>query len=262
VALVTSIERKDQKPVLNEPTIEKLHALRLGSMAEAWQAQQRDTAAGALGFDERFAMLVDAEFLARDNRRLARLLKDAELRIPGACLEDVDAGAGRGVDRAMLRQLASCAWIGEHLNVLVSGATGVGKSYLASALGQSACRRGLRVLYRRVPRLFDEIALSRADGSYARLLARLAKADLLILDDLGLGTPTEAHRHDLLEVLEDRYGRSSTVVTSQLPVEKWHEWIGDPTLADAVLDRLVHNAYKLGLKGPSKRKEKNTTNNG
>lgn len=248
--------------MLNQPTVEKLHALRLGTMAEAWRTQQRDTAASALSFDERFAMIVDAEYLARDNRRLARLLKDAELRIPGACMEDVDGSASRGVDRAMLRQLATCAWIGDHLNVLVSGSTGVGKSYLASALGQCACRRGLRVLYRRVSRLFDEISLSRADGSYARLLARLAKADLLILDDLGLGTLTEAHRHDLLEVLEDRYGRSSTVVTSQLPPTNWHEWIGDPTLADAILDRLVHNAYKLDLKGPSKRKEKTAQNNG
>ena len=135
----------------------------------------------------------------------------------------------------------------------------MGKSYLASALGQAACRRGLRALYRRVPRLFDEIALARADGSYARLLGRLAKADVLILDDLGLGTPTDTQRHDLLEVMEDRYGRVSTVVTSQLPVAKWHEWIGDPTLADAVLDRVVHNAYKLDLRGNSRRKEKPTT---
>jgi DNA replication protein DnaC len=231
-------------------------------MAETWQAQQRDTAVGALSFDERFTLIVDAEYLARDNRRLARLLKEAELRIPNACMEDVDTSAARGADRGMLRQLATCAWIADHLNVLVTGATGVGKSYLSSALGQAACRRGLRVVYKRVPRLFDEIALARADGSFARLLGRLAKADLLVLDDLGLGTPTEAHRHDLLEVLEDRYGRSSTVVTSQLPVAKWHEWIGDPTVADAVLDRLVHNAYKLDLKGPSKRKEKTTTTNG
>jgi DNA replication protein DnaC len=244
--------------VLNQPTLEKLHALRLGPMADAWQAQQRDTAAGALSFDERFAMLVDAEYLARDNRRLARLLKDADLRIPGACIEDVDTAAARGVDRAMLRQLATCGWIGEHLNVLVTGPTGVGKSYLASALGQAACRRGLRVLYRRVPRLFDEIALTRADGTYAKLLGRLAKADLLVLDDLGMGTPTESHRHNLLEVMEDRYGRTATVVTSQLPLAKWHEWIGDPTVADAVLDRLVHNAYKLELRGNSKRKEKTT----
>jgi len=248
--------------VLNEPTLEKLHALRLGTMADAWGAQQSDAAVGAMSFDERFALLVDAEYLARDNRRLARLLKDAELRIPNACMEDVDVSAAHGADRGMVRQLGTCAWIGEHLNVLVTGATGVGKSYMASALGQAACRRGLRVLYRRVPRLFDEIALARSDGSFARLLGKLAKADLLVLDDLGLGTPTEAHRHDLLEVLEDRYGKSSTVVTSQLPVPRWHEWIGDPTVADAVLDRLVHNAYKLDLKGPSKRKEKNSTTNG
>lgn len=241
--------------MLNEPTIEKLHALRLRSMADAWLAQQRDTTLGALTFDERFAMLVDAEHLARDNRRLGRLLKDAELRIPNACIEDVDTTGARGLDRAMVRQLGSCTWVAEHLNILITGATGVGKSYIASALGQAACRRRLRVVYRRVPRLFDEIALARADGSYSRLLSRLAKANVLVLDDLGLGTTTESQRHDLLEVIEDRYGRAATVVTSQLPIPKWHEWIGDPTVADAVLDRLVHNAYKLDLRGNSKRKE-------
>lgn len=244
--------------MLNEPTMQKLLALRLGSMAEAWQTQQRDATASSLAFDERFAFLVDAEYHARDNRRLTRLLKDAELRIPHACLEDVDATSGRGIDRAMLRQLAADTWVDEHLNVLITGPTGVGKSYVASAIGQGACRRRRRVVYRRIPRLFDELALARADGSYAKLLARLAKADLLILDDLGLGSPTEAQRHDLLEVMEDRYGRRSTVVTSQLPVPTWHEWLGDPTVADAVLDRLVHNAYKLELRGNSRRKEKTT----
>jgi len=242
--------------VLNEPTLQKLLTLRLGQMAEAWRTQQRDTKINALSFDERFALLVDAEYLARDNRRLGRLLKDAELRIPQACLEDVDTTNSRGVDRAMLRQLATETWVTGHLNVLVTGPTGVGKSYIASAIGQAACRRRQRVLYKRMPRLFDELALGRADGSYRKLLARLAKADVLILDDLGLGTPTETQRHDLLEVMEDRYGRCSTVVTSQLPVPKWHDWLGDPTLADAVLDRLVHNAYKLELRGSSRRKEK------
>ncbi len=247
--------------MLNEPTMEKLYEMRLSAMAEAWAAHQKDAAIGALSFDERMALLVEAEHMARDNRRLRRLLKDAELRIPSACMEDVKATPTRGLEKAMVRQLGSCAWIGEHLNVLITGATGVGKSYLASALGQAACRKGLRVMYRRVPRLFDELALARVDGSYARVLSRLAKAELLILDDLGLGTPTESQRNDLLEVLEDRYGRASTVVTSQLEQKKWHEWIGEPTIADAILDRLVHNAYKLDLAGASGRKEKGTDKN-
>ena len=244
--------------MLNEPTIEKLYEMRLAAMAEAWVAQQKEPKIGALAFDERFAMLVDAEHLARDNRRLKRLLKDADLRIPNACIEDVRTSPARGLDKAMVRQLGTCTWIGEHLNVLITGLTGVGKSYLASALGHAACRKGMRVAYHRVPRLFDALALGRADGSYTRQLSRLAKADLLILDDLGLGTPKEAQRHDLLEVLEDRYGRVSTIITSQLDVKKWHEWIGDPTVADAILDRVVHNAYKVALTGPSGRKEQGT----
>lgn len=241
---------------MNEPTIEKLHVMRLVAMATAWMTQQKDAQIGSLSFDERFALLVDAEYVARDNRRLTRLLKDAALRIPSACVEDVKTSAQRGIDKSLLRQLATCTWIVEHLNVLITGPTGVGKSYLASALGQAACRSGKRVAYRRVPRLFDELALARAEGTYARTLARLAKAEVLVLDDLGLGVPTETQRHDLLEVLEDRYGRLSTVITSQLEIKKWHEWVGDPTVADAILDRVVHNAYKLELNGPSGRKEK------
>jgi DNA replication protein DnaC len=241
--------------MLHEPTMEKLYAMRMAAMASAWQEQHKDPKTQKLSFDERFSMLVDAEHNARDNRRLARLLKQSQLRIPSACVEDVETGASRGLDKAQLRQLATCQWIGEHLGVLISGATGVGKSYIACALGQMACRRGHKVLYRRVPRLFEELSLAKAEGSYARLLAKLAKHDLLVLDDLGIGKLKEAQRHDLLELLDDRYGRCSTIVTSQLPVPKWHEWIGDPTLADAILDRLVHNAYKLELKGPSRRKE-------
>jgi len=244
--------------MLNEPTTEKLQELRLSAMADAWHAQQKEAVTSQLSFDERFALLVDAEHRARDNRRLTRLLKDAELRIAGACIEDIEVSAARGLDKAMLRQLASCGWVQQHLNVLITGPTGVGKSYLASALGQAACRKGLRVLYRRLPRLLEQLALARADGSYARLLAKLAKADVLVIDDLGLGSTREVERHDLLEVMEDRYGRLSTVITSQLPVAKWHEWIADPTVADAVLDRLVHNAYKLELRGNSRRKEKPT----
>jgi DNA replication protein DnaC len=242
--------------MLNQPTLEKLHALRLSVMAGAWQDQARDPKTSSLGFDERFALLVEAEHMARDNRRLSRLLKSAELRYPHACLEDVDTS--RGVEKPMLLQFASCAWIAEHLNVLITGATGTGKSYLGCALGQMGCRRGLSVVYRRVPRLFEELGLARVDGSYARVLTKLAKADVLILDDLGVGTLKEAQRHDLLEVLEDRYGVRSTVVTSQLDHARWHEWIADPTMADAILDRLVHNAYKLKLKGASRRKEPNT----
>ena len=243
--------------MLNQPTIEKLYKLRLSTMADKWSEQENDATSLKLDFDERFGMLVDAEFLARENRRLARLLKQANLRIADACLEDVVSGKSRGLDRSMLRQLASLSWVSNHMNVLLTGATGVGKSYLGCALGQLACRRGHRVLYRRLPRLFEELALAKADGSYARLLLKIRKFDVLILDDFGLGKLREAHRHDLLEVLEDRYDVRSTIVTSQLPFSKWHQWIGDPTLADAVLDRIVHNAYKVALKGPSRRKNNN-----
>jgi DNA replication protein DnaC len=240
--------------MLNEPTIEKMRELRLAGMLEAWQRQQQEPKLASLSFDERLAMLVDAEHDIRHNRRLSRLLKDADLRIPNASIEDVRASPTRGIDKPMLRQLANVGWIENHLNVLVSGQTGVGKSYLACALGQMACRRGRRVLYRRVPRLFDEVALARVDGTIARLLAKLAKADLVVLDDFGISALKDPQRTDLLEILEDRYGRTSTVITSQLPIEKWHAYIGDATLADAILDRVVHNAYRVHLKGPSGRK--------
>jgi DNA replication protein DnaC len=244
--------------MLNNPTIEKLHALRLPTMADAWVEQGKNTTIASLTFDERFGMLVDAEHMARDNRRLQRLLKDAQLRLPNACIEDIDASPARGIEKATARQLGTGAWIHEHLNVVLAGPTGVGKTFVACALGQAACRQGRRVLYRRVPRMLDELALARAEGGYARLLARLAKIDLLVLDDWGMGSLKEAQRHDLLEVLEDRYGQLSTIVTSQLPVGKWHEWIADPTVADAILDRLVNNAYKIELRGASRRREKAT----
>jgi len=241
-----------------EPTMEKLYSMRLGAMAAAWEEQRRSPKQAELSFDERMGMLVEAEHLARDNRRLTRLLKDASLRITGACVEEVEAGPGRGLDKALVRQMGQGAWVDKHLNVLITGATGVGKSYFACALGQAACRRGLRVLYRRTPRLLDELALAKSDGSYGRTLKKLARIDVLILDDMGLGNLQDAQRHDLLEVLEDRYNRLSTVVTSQLPVKNWHEWIGEPTIADAILDRLVHNAHRFELKGPSRRKNTNT----
>jgi len=245
--------------MLNEQTIQKLYNLRLGAMALAWQDQQKDTKATRLGFDERFGMLVDSEHLARHNRRLTRLLKDAQLRLPNACIEDVETSGKRGLESALWRQLASGQWLSDHLNVLITGATGVGKSYLCCALGQLACRRGLRTAYRRLPRLLEELTLAKAEGTYHRLLAKLAKTDLLLIDDLGMGSGLkEAHRQDLLEVLDDRYGRRCTAVTSQMKVQHWHEWIGDPTIADAILDRLVHNAHRIDLKGPSRRDPKSS----
>jgi DNA replication protein DnaC len=246
---------------LIEPTYQKLMEMSLVTMAGAFEQQQADPKVLKLEFDDRFAMLVDAEHNARHDRRLERRLREAHLRIPSACMEDLRASSSRGLDKAMLRRLGSGEWIGQHLNVLISGATGTGKTFLACALGQRACRHGHRVLYHRVPRLFEELALAKADGSYARLLAKLARYDVLILDDLGTGTLREPQRHDLLELLEDRYERSSTVIASQLPIGKWHAWIGDPTVADAILDRVVHNAYKVSLTGPSGRKEKHTNLN-
>lgn len=235
-------------------TRDRLRTLRLGAMADAYTAQHQDAAVAALAFDERFGMLVDAEQLFRDNRALTRRLKEAKLRLPHACLEDLDYAPRRSLDRAVIRQLAVGRWIVEHHNVLITGATGVGKTYLACALGQQACRQGHRVIYRRLPRLFADLALAHADGSYIPLLARLARVDVLVLDDWGLGTVTDRHRHDLLEILEDRDGTRSTVITSQLPRERWHDYLGDPTVADAILDRLVHRAHPVALAGPSRRK--------
>jgi DNA replication protein DnaC len=241
-----------------EPTVERLRAMRLGAMADAYLAQQQTPKIAALGFDERFAMVVDAEHLFRDNRKLSSRLKEAKLRIGDACIEDVDYPPKRELDKAQLRQLATCRWVEEHHNVLVTGPTGVGKTYIACALAQQSCRKGYRVLYRRLARLLEELTLARADGSYTKLLAKLARTDVLVLDDWGIVAIKEAHRQDLLEVVEDRDGLRSTVITSQLPREKWHEYIGDPTVADAVLDRIVHRAYTIALKGPSRRKEKAT----
>lgn len=242
--------------MLNEPTMEKLHKMRMTAMAAAWQEQQRSVELSSMGFDERFGMLVDAEYLHRDNRRLARLLAEAKLRHGHACIEDIDALAKRGLDKSVLQKLATCRWIVEHHNVVITGATGVGKTYLACALGQQACRKGYRVLYRRASRLVDELALARADGSLAGVLARLARLDLLILDDWGLTPLRDQDRRDLLEVAEDRDGTRSTLVTSQIPTEKWHDYLGDPTVADAIADRLLHSAHRVTLKGPSRRKER------
>jgi DNA replication protein DnaC len=241
--------------MLNEPTVERLSALRLHGLLDAWQQQQRQADMAALGFDERFALLVEAEWLYRENQRLTRALKEAQLKLSHAGVEDIDYPVRRELDRAQIRQLASGRWVQEHHNILITGATGTGKTFVACALAQKACRSGHRALYRRASRLFDELTLARADGTYARVLQRVARIDVLVIDDWGLAAVQEQERQDLLEILEDRHGMRSTIVTSQLPVQKWHAHIGDPTLADAICDRLLHNAHRLVLKGPSRRKE-------
>lgn len=241
--------------MLKEPTVEKLKALKLYAMATAWNNQHAQPDVAALSFDERLGLLVDAEWMHRENKRLGRALRDAKLRIERACIEDIDYSAKRELDRAVIRQLGTCRWIAEHQNVVVTGATGTGKTYVACALAQQACRTGHRALYRRASRLYQELALAHADGTYVRLLAKLARADVLVIDDFAMAALPADRRNDLLEILEDRYGRRSTIIASQLDPKRYHEYLGDPTVADAVCDRLLHNAHRLVLKGPSRRKE-------
>jgi len=240
--------------MLTHPTSERLVALGLAGMAQALDEQRR---AGptfeALGFEERLGLLVDREAAERDAKRLTARLKFAALR-QAASVEDLDLRTPRGIDRAVMAHLIDGGWIGRHENLLVTGQTGLGKSWIACALGHKACRDGRKVVYHRVPRLFEALALARGDGRHARMLKAIARIDLLILDDWGLAVLTPSERRDLLEILEDRHGRGSTIVNSQLPVEHWHEAIGDPTLADAILDRLVHNAHRLQLSGESMRR--------
>jgi DNA replication protein DnaC len=240
--------------MLTEPTLNKLRALRLEAFAAAWAEQHKNPELAKLAFDERLGLLVDAECLARENKRLARLLKEAKLRLGQACVEEIDYPARRELDKAVVRQLATCRWVQEHQNVIVTGATGTGKTFVACALAQQACRKGLSATYRRASRLFDELALARADGSYVRVMTKLARVDVLVIDDWGLTPAREQERRDFLEVLEDRYGQRSTIMTSQLPPKTWHEHLADQTLADAILDRILHNAHRLVLKGPSRRK--------
>jgi len=241
--------------MLTEPTREKLLELRLCALAEAWAQQQQDPEIDRLGFDDRLALLVDAEWLDRQNKRLARNLREAKLRLGQACLEDLEYAPARKLDKRRIRELATCRWIAEHHNVVLTGATGVGKTFVACALAQQACRKGYRAIYRRASRLFDELILARADGTYPRLLAKLARVDLLVIDDWGLVQVGDVERRDLLEVMEDRDGNRSTIMTSQLPVEAWHDHLGDPTVADAICDRLLHRAHRIVLQGPSRRKE-------
>lgn len=242
--------------MLNETTLERLKDMGMAVLAEAWLRQQAEAEMASLAFDDRLGLLVDAEWLHRENKRMKRSLAEAKLRIPGATVEDIDFPARRELDRAVIRQLMTCRWVDERLSVVITGPTGTGKTYITCALAQLACRRGYRAVYRRVPRLLEELALARADGSWARVLARFARVDVLALDDWGMTPLREPERRDLMEVIEDREGLRSTIIASQLPVAQWHDHVGDPTVADAICDRLLHRAHRIQLKGPSRRDPK------
>lgn len=241
--------------MLLQPTLEKLKNLKFYGMTKALEEQLSSSDFEDLSFEERLGLVVDREFTERENRRLQSRLRQAKLR-QQVCMEDIDFRHPRGLDKSLLKSLASCQWLKEHLNILITGSTGVGKSFIACALAHKACLEGFKVLYVRAPRLFGELNLARGDGRYAKLMNTFAKTHLLVIDDWGLSVLTDQERRDLLEILEDRHGLRSTIVTAQLPVEHWHEVIGNPTLADAILDRLIHNAYKINLTGESMRKNK------
>jgi DNA replication protein DnaC len=240
--------------MLAHPLFEQLRALRCQGMCDALQEQLEQPDINQLSFDERLALLVERECITRENRRLTTRLRQAKLKV-SACLEDMDYAAPRGLSKTVVRQLAECSWISRKQNLLITGPTGTGKTYLACALANQACRQGFTARYFRLPRLFQILELAKGDGSYARLLASLEKTQLLILDDWGLAPMDEPQRRDLLEIMDDRHNQSSTLVTSQLPVKLWHEAIGDLTLGDAILDRLVHNAHRIDIKGESMRKK-------
>ena len=238
--------------MMHHPTLEKLKQLKLTGMLRALQEQEGIPDIRTMPFEERFGLIVDREMTERDNRRMQTRLRMAKLK-QNAALEDIDFKTARGLDRSLIMKLADCQWVKEHLNVLITGATGLGKTYLACALAQKACREGYSSHYVRLTRLFQELDVGRADGRYAKMMRQYAKTDVLILDEWGLAVLTDQHRRDLLEILDDRYNLRATIITSQLPIAHWHEAIGDPTLADAILDRVVHNAYKINLSGKTMR---------
>lgn len=241
--------------MLIEPTIEKMNAMKLFGMREALAEQMELSSYNELSFEERIGMLVDREWIDRENRKLDRRMKAARLKIP-ASMEDIDYRASRGLDASLMRSLADCRWVLDSSSVLIVGPTGTGKTYLSCALADQAMRKGYSALYFRAPRLFSALLMARADGSWPRFLAKLEKADLIVVDDFGLVPLTDGERRQFLEVLEDRSGTKATVVASQLPVAAWHDVIGEPTVADAILDRLVHGSHRVELKGASMRKRK------
>jgi len=246
--------------MLNQQTIEKLYTMKLNAMAEAFKEQMNSPDISELAFPERFGLLVDRQWSWREDRRMQRLLKNAKLKI-NACVEDIDYRSPRGLDKSVIMNLISGDWIRKHQNVIITGATGVGKTFIACALANKACREGFSAFYARAPRFYYDLAIAKADGSYHKFFSKLAKTQLLVLDDLGVSPMTDSERRNLLEVIEDRNGSGSTLVASQLPIEKWFEIIGEPTIADAILDRLVHNAHKINLKGESMRKRRSLLTN-
>jgi len=237
-----------------ETTLTKLNQMKLSGMAEALTEQNQSAMYSELSFEERLGLLIDREMTARDNRRLTNLLRGARLRYPHACPEEIDFRTPRGLSKEVILSLMQNGWVKGKQNVIITGPTGSGKTFIACALANSACRNGHSAHYIRLPRLLQEMNIAHSDGSYGKLITRLAKYVLLIIDDWGLAKLNDKERRDILEVIEDRHGISSTIISSQIPTEKWHDIIGDPTIADAVLDRLIHNAHMITMKGESMRK--------